>query len=221
MKFVLLALVLLLGACGAPSDEPVADPHSEAEGAASPEAAVTSVMRGIADSDGALLEAMTVTDQLALVALVEGATPAEAEAALGFASEQVASQFWHSFANGIDDFLGASIADIRIGEVRPIDVPGARYASVEVMFPLDNAERSFVVTDRDGWRIDLIATFPGAFLPNIDSALARASSPNADPQVAASIRSQVTSLDALEAIGIPPELADAHASARASITAPG
>ncbi len=77
------------------------------------------------------------------------------------------------------------------------------------------------MTDRDGWQVDLIATFPGAFLPNIDSALDRASSPNADPEVAASIRRQISSLEALEAMGIPPELADAYASARAAITDPG
>lgn len=218
---VLLALVVVLAACGGPPEEPAAVPGSETDGAASPESAVTSVMRGIAEEDGALLEAMTVTEQLPLVALVEGATPAEAAAALGFASEQVASQFWHSFADGIEDFLGASVADIRIGEVRPIDVAGARYASVEVMFPLDDAERSFVVTDRGGWRVDLIATFPGAFLPNIDTALDRASSPNVDPEVAASIRGQIASLEALEVIGIPPELADAYASARAAITDAG
>ena len=221
MTRVVLALAVVLAACGGTPEEPAADPAVEAAGAASPEAAVTSVMRGIDDADGALLEAMTVTDQLPLVALVEGATPVEAAAALGFASEQVASQFWQSFANGIEDFLGAAVADIRIGEVRTIDVPGARYAGVEVMFPLDNAERSFVVTDRNGWQVDLIATFPGAFLPNIDSALDRASSPSADPEVAASIRSQIDSLDALEAIGVPPELADAYASARAAITDAG
>lgn len=221
MKRVLIVLVLVLGACGGTPEEPAADPDVETGGAASPEAAVTSVMRGIAEADGALLESMTVIDQLPLVALVEGATPAEAAAALGFASEQVASQFWKSFAVGIEDFLGASVADIRIGEVRTIDVPGERYAAVEVMFPLDNAERSFVVTDRDGWRVDLVATFPGAFLPNTDTALDRASSPTADPEVAASIRRQISSLEALEAMGLPPELADAYASARAAITDSG
>jgi len=216
-RLFIVALVLLAG-CGGTPEQQVATPEPRAGGADSPELAVTSVLKGIGESDAALLESMTLTEQLALVALVEGATASEAEAALGFASEQVAAQFWSSFASGVEDFLGANVDGIRIGEVVTVDVPGARYARVEVMFTLDSADRSSVVTDRNGWRVDLIATFPGAFLPSIDVALERASSPGAGPAVTEAILDQSTSLDALDVIGVPAELADALVSAREAIS---
>lgn len=214
MKRLLIIVLVLLAGCGGSPEGQVTVSETRSGGADSPELAVTSVLRGIAESDAALLESMTVTDQLALVALVEGATAAEAEAALGFASQQVASQFWTSFADGVEDFLGTNVDGIRIGDVASIDVPGARYASVEVMFPLDRADRSFVVTDRNGWRVDLVATFPGAFLPSVGVALERASAPGASPALVESILDQSTSLDALDVIGVPAELSDALVSAR-------
>lgn len=217
MKRAAVVLVLVLAGCGGGAGDQVTVPEPRSGGAESPELAVASIMRGIAESDAALLESMTVTQQLALVALEEGATAAEAEAALGFASQQVASQFWSSFASGIEDFLGTDVDGIRIGDVVSVDVPGARYATVEVMFPLDNADRAFVLTDRNGWRVDLVASFPGAFLPNLDAALERASSPGASPEVVQAILDQSTSLDALDAIGVPAELSDALISAREAI----
>ena len=104
--------------------------------------------------------------------------------------------------------------DIRIGEISTLDVRGARYAAVEVDFPFDAAQRVFVLTDRNGWRIDLVATFPGAFVPNIPLAVERASSPGVDPELLASIRRQDASLDALEALGVDDRTAEAIAEAR-------
>ena len=220
MKRIAAVVAVVLAACGSGAD-PVTETTvagSGGTGASSPELAVSSIIRGIAESDDALLDDMTITDQLGLVALVEGASVTEAEAALGFASERVAAQFWSSFASGLEDFLGAGIDDIAIGAVEAVDVPGARYATVDVAFPLDRADRSFVVTDRNGWKVDLVATFPGALLPHIDDALERASGSPGSPTVEASIRGLGPSLDALGAVGVPSELTDAFDDAHSAIS---
>lgn len=215
---LIMVVALLVSACGGSDTvEPQVVPD-ERTGATDPELAVSGIIRAIESGDSAVLDSLTLTDQLGLVALVEGANPSEAEAALGFASEQIAATFWASFASGIEDFLDAGVDDIRIGDVETVDVPGARYATVDVEFPLDSANRVFVVTDQDGWRVDLIATFPAAFLSSIPFAAERAASPGVAPELVESIRVQTGSLDAIEAIGVTGDLAGALIAARAAIT---
>lgn len=214
---VLILVSLVLAACGdteTNSDVVVTEPLV---GSATPELAVSAIVRAIGQDDAAMLEANTATDQLGLLALVEGASTPDALAALGFASEQVSATFWSSFGEQIEDFVGAGVEDIRIGAISSVDVPGARYATVEVMFPLDAADRVFVVTERSGWVVDLVATFPGAFVPNIPLAVERASSPGVDPALLDSIRGQSVSLDVLEAIGVDERMAEAIAAARIEI----
>jgi hypothetical protein len=209
-----LVLALGLVACGDSGESPSPDTPDALVGSDSPELTVSAIVRAIGQGDAETLEANTLTDQLGLLALIEGASTDDAMAALGFASRQVVSTFWTSFSSEINDFIEAGVDGIRIGAVAPVDVPGARYATVEVAFPLDAANRVFVVTDRNGWRVDLIATFPGAFVPNIPLAVERASSPGVDPGLLESIRLQATSLDALEAIGVDERTAQAIAAAR-------
>lgn len=210
-------LVLFLAACSAEAETSTTQPPDGAVGSESPELTVSAIVRAIGQDDAAVLDANTVTDQLGLLALVEGASTADALAALGFASEQVAATFWRSFASDIGDFIDAGVEDIRIGEITAVDVPGARYATVEVAFPLDAANRVFVVTDSGGWRVDLIATFPGAFVSNIPLAVERASSPGVDPELLESIRRQAVSLDVLEEIGVDDRTTQAIIDARESI----
>lgn len=209
----MLICVVLVSAC---ADGPEATTTTVVEPSAStsPELAVSAIIRAIGREDTQTLDANTLTDQLGLLALVEGASTADALAALGFASEQVASTFWRSFAGDLGNFVDAGVEDIRIGAVATLEVGGASYATVEVAFPLDSADRVFVLTDRAGWRVDLVATFPGAFVPNIPLAVERASSPGVDPELLASIRRQSISLDVLESIGVDDRTAEAIADAR-------
>ncbi len=209
-----LACLMMVAACSdGAGDTTTTQP--DVLGSESPELAVSSIILAIGQDDAETLAAHTLTDQLGLLALVEGASTADALAALGFASQQVAATFWRSFAGDIGDFIDAGVEDMRIGEITALDVPGARYATVEVAFPLDRANRVFVLTDRAGWRVDLVATFPGAFVPNIPLAVERASSPGVDSELLASIRRQDVSLDALDAIGVDERTAEAIAEARA------
>ena len=213
-----LVCVLAFGACSEAADTTTTTTLSIADaGAPSPELAVSAIVSAIGQDDSAALEAHTVTDQLGLLALVEGASTTDALAALGFASEQIAATFWRSFAADIGDFIDAGVDDIRIGEISTLDVRGARYATVEVDFPFDAARRVFVVTDRNGWKVDLVATFPGAFVPNFPLAVERASSPGVDPELIASIRRQDVSLEALEAIGVDDRTAESIFDARVSM----
>lgn len=214
--------VLLVAACSEATEisTTTGAPVPDTQGAASPELAVSAIVRAISQDDSAALDALTVTDQLGLLALVEGASTTDALAALGFASEQVAATFWRSFAGDIGDFIDAGVDDIRIGDIATIDVPGARYATVEVDFPFDAARRVFVLTDRNGWKVDLVATFPGAFVANIPLAVERASSPGVDPELLASVRRQEVSLDALEAIGVNDRTAEAITEARDAMGIP-
>ena len=220
MRVATLILVssigLLLGACRA-EESPTEETSISRTGAESPELAVSAIISGLSQGDDAMLGDATLSDQLGLLALVEGASTSDASAALGFASEQVAARFWRSFADGISDFIDSGVEGIRIGDVAVIDVPGARYATVAVSFPLDSADRVFVVTDVDGWKVDLVATFPGAFVSSFPFAVERASSPGVDPELLASLVRQATSLDALEVIGVDDRTAAAIAEARAEL----
>lgn len=212
-----LVCIVVVGACSdGPETSTTTAPIADV-GAPSPELAVSAIVSAIGQDDSAALDAHTLTDQLGLLALVEGAPTTDALAALGFASEQVAATFWRSFAADLGDFIDAGVEDIRIGEISTLDVRGARYAAVEVDFPFDAARRVFVLTDRNGWRVDLVATFPGAFVSNIPLAVERASSPGVDPELIASIRRQDVSLEALEAIGVDDHTAAAIAEARDSM----
>lgn len=217
-RFVAAVVVaLLVAGCGESASEPTVLVDRRAPGADSPELAVSAVLRAIPANDRAVLDAMTLTDQWGLVSLVEGASTAEAEAALGFASEQVAATFWNSFAEGVEGFIGADIDDMRIGQIESVDVAGARFATVAVEFPLDPADRVFVVTDRDGWRIDLVASFPGAFVASVPFAIERATAPGAGEELAASIAAQRPSLEALQSIGVREDLESALEAALAAV----
>lgn len=209
-----LICAVALGACSGGSAPSTTSAPVEPSGSASPELAVSAIIRAIGQDDAQALEANTLTDQLGLLALVEGASTADAIAALGFASQQVAATFWRSFARDLGSFVDAGVDDIRIGEISMFEVGGAQYATVEVDFPLDSARRVFVLTERRGWRVDLVATFPGAFVPNVPLAVERASSPGVDPDLLDSIRRQSVSLDALDAIGVDEHTAEAIADAR-------
>lgn len=224
MRSVVVGLTLLVavGACSGEADTTTTTQASVAEsGSESPELAVSAIVLAIGQDDTAALDANTLTDQLGLLALVEGASTTDALAALGFASEQVAASFWRSFASDIGNFIDATVDDIRIGDIATLDVRGARYATVEVDFPFDNARRVFVVTESNGWKVDLVATFPGAFVPNIPLAVERASSPGVDPELLASIRRQDVSLEALEELGVDERTAEAIAEARERMGATG
>lgn len=216
LLLVVVSLSLLVGACGG-GEPPSEEPAVVSSGAESPELAVSAIIRGLSQDDDAMLGNATLSDQLGLLALVEGASTSDASAALGFASQQVAARFWKSFADGIKDFIESGVEGIRIGEVAVINVPGARYATVEVAFPLDAARRVFVVTERDGWKVDLVATFPGAFVSSFPFAVERASSPGVDPELLASLVSQATSLNALEVVGVDERTTTAIAEARAAL----
>ena len=65
------------------------------------EQSAAAVARAIGQEDSQALDANTLTDQLGLLALVEGASTADALAALGFASEQVAATFWRAMTDVI------------------------------------------------------------------------------------------------------------------------
>lgn len=209
-----IVCVLVVAACSQSAETSTTTIPDAGTGAPSPELAVSAVVSAIGQDDAAVLDAHTLTDQLGLLALVEGASTTDALAALGFASEQVAASFWRSFASDIGNFIDATVDDIRIGDISTLDVRGARYATVEVDFPFDNARRVFVVTESNGWKVDLVATFPGAFVPNIPLAVERASSPGVDPELLASIRRQDVSLEALEELGVDERTAEAIAEAR-------
>lgn len=214
---VVLASAVIVGACSGGAETSTTQGPSEAAGSESPELAVSAIVSALGQDDAETLDANTLTEQLGLLALIEGASTTDALAALGFASEQVAATFWGTFAEDLGDFVDAGVEDIRIGDISTLDVPGARYATVEVAFPLDPATRVFVLAERGGWRVDLVATFPGAFVSNIPLAVERASSPGVDPELLESIRRQAISLDALEAIGVDERTAQAIAEARDSM----
>ena len=73
---LVLTLMINLAGCGGGSDSTTTSVVVEPAASTSPELAVSAIIRAIGRQDGQTLDANTLTDQLGLLALVEGASTA-------------------------------------------------------------------------------------------------------------------------------------------------
>lgn len=119
-------------------------------------------MEALAGGDFQTAASSSVDEQWVLVALIEGMPIDEAAAADQRVWQQVGVNFWETFATSLPAFLGAGPGALTVGPSRRFTVNGVEFASVEVRTPSDPTPRHFILQWRDGWRIDVLATFAPA-----------------------------------------------------------
>jgi hypothetical protein len=170
-RLALVLAIVMLSSCGGagdPATSVTAVADERKEGAAAPELAVSELFRLLGRDEVGELSHLSVAEQMVVVALIEGVSPADAELLQTTGTEQVARNFWLGFRGSLEEALAADTIDLRIGDVRPFTAAGEAFARVDVLFPLDGSARTFVVKqEADGWRVDVVATFAAALVPKI------------------------------------------------------
>lgn len=97
---------------------------------------------------------VTVAEQMPFIVVVEGGTIAEALAA---DPDQVASNFWRSFAQALGPEALAGLA-VEPSGTRPFQVRETEFAKVVVK--VGGTARTLVVRETDeGWQVDVVASF--------------------------------------------------------------
>lgn len=149
-----LVAILLIAACGAEPGQPV-ESIPRAPGAASPTDAVNELVAAINVPDFADASRLAMPGQAALASLAEGATFGDVAGALRDGDQEVAANFWAGFAQGAGSFLGGDIGVEDAGELTREDVD---FHQVSITTE-DGGNRTVLVRESDGYRIDLFASF--------------------------------------------------------------
>ena len=142
-----LIVVVLLGACssaGQPETTVPADP------AQSPEAVATVVLDALAAGDAELAAANTIQDQMAWLAMAEGASLQEATSLLDEGAESIALNYWTGFSQS------ATVPPLAISSVVESKVGEHNFAVVSLG---STDELRLVLRSEPEWKIDVVASF--------------------------------------------------------------
>lgn len=143
---------LVLVACGGVEPEATIPPG---EGAATPVGAVEELVEAINVPDFAEASRLAVPEHAALASLAEGATFGEVAAALRDGDQEIAANFWAGFAQGTGNFL---TGDVTVAEDGTLEQDDLEFNTIMVT-PPSGGDRSVLVREVDGYRIDLFASF--------------------------------------------------------------
>lgn len=149
----LVAVVVLVAACG--GDDTAGSTMPVGDGAETPTAAVEELIEAVNAGEFDEAALLAVREQAALAALAEGATIGVVAEALRTGDLDVASNFWAGFAQGSGSYLVGGVA-VSAGDTVE---EGETEFQVVVVSPEGEASRSMLVTEDDGYRIDLFASF--------------------------------------------------------------
>lgn len=191
---VALVFVLALGACGSADEGTTTTSAEPIELPERPELAVDQMVAALMLGDVAAIRSLTSDTQLAIIVALEGGGTVEMAAMLARGvPDEVADNFWTSFADGFPELVGEPIEDMEFGTSIPSQVQGIDYVSFPVAFGSATAGTEWFVRSTEmGWQIDLLATFGGPFAASLE-ALARRTT---DPDVLAVIRNEAPSIEA-------------------------
>lgn len=196
---VLLAVVIILAACGDGPSETVA--IAPGLGANSPQEAVTDLIAYLNEPNFSAATSLAMPDQAALASLAEGATFADVANALETGDPSVVANFWSGFAQGAGAYLAG---DVTTDEAGVAEHGSVEFLVVEVT-PIDGGRREMLVRESDGFRIDLFASFgaglAGKMGPPVERLLA---SQTADSALIISELKQI--LPSLEAAANRPDM---------------
>lgn len=189
-----LVLVLALTACASVDEGTTTTTLEPIELPQRPELAVDQMVAALMLGDVEAIRGLTSDTQLAIIVALEGGGTAELAAMLTRGvPDEVAHNFWMSFAEGFPELVGEPIEDMDFGTSIPTQVQGIDYMSFPVAFGSATAGTEwFVRSTAFGWQIDLLATFGGPFAASLEALTRRTT----DPDVLAAIRAEAPSIEA-------------------------
>lgn len=194
VRFLIVALVVVVGACANPPEEASSTTESDQPPLAEPQAALAEMIEVMAEGDPV---AVVDDRQVVLLAGAEGASTDElADLFTSIGGGRVTSNFWDGFAAGLA-VDGIDPDQIQFGQVVEFEDGGVQRASVETWDAQREGVRVWQLVRRDGvWTVDLFATFGDVYAGPL-RLLVRSLDPEADgyPQVSAALRDQVGSLE--------------------------
>lgn len=154
LESILIVAVLVTSSCSAGSTEPL-ESLPPGVGATSPTEAVTELVAAINVPDFSGAARLAMPGHAALASLAEGATFGEVAEALREGDQEVAANFWAGFAQGAGSFL---TGDVGVNDGGTLSRDEVEFHQVSVSTD-DGGNRSVLIQESDGFRIDLFASF--------------------------------------------------------------
>jgi hypothetical protein len=193
-----VAALALIAACGSTPGGTVTTVAS----AASPETVASRVLDGVSGGRYEEAAALTLLDQMPWVALMEGASAAEAAGLFDQSGAGVAANFWEGFG-------AAGLGPFEVEEARLQTLEGVDFALVPVRG--SSAASRLVLVDDGGWKVDVVASFGAGLADRLLEAVEMAetaSGPGAG-RLRQALGEQMPSVRiAMTEPGLPPEVAD-------------
>lgn len=193
-----VAALALIAACGGSPSGSV----TTFAPAAAPENVASQVLEGVGSGRFDEAARLTLLEQMPWVALMEGATAAEASGLLDQAEAGVAANFWEGFGEG-------ELGPFQVEEVTHRSIDGVEFALVSVTGT--SAASRLVLIDDDGWKVDVVASFGAGLADRLLEAVQvaeTATGPGAN-RLRQALGDQIPSVRiAMTEPGLPPEVAD-------------
>ena len=150
----LVVAALLLGACSVGNAE-TSTTVLAGPGAETPVDAVEQLIGAMAEPDFVEASRFAVPGQAALASLAEGASTEEVAEALRSGDRDVAANFWSGFAQGANGVIGEAAS---LTPMERVTVEDTTFDLV-AMVTTSGSDRTVALQDRDGYRVDLFASF--------------------------------------------------------------
>ena len=157
-----LVLVLVLVACAGGTE-----PSSSTAPAAtdSYERAFDRWVSALETSDFEAAAGLTFEPHIPLLALAEGLSGAQVAVLTDADRTVIAANFWEGFVGQAGPMLGSPVSALRVDEWTETNAGGQDFALADLFRSSDASVRRIVFVDTaDGWKIDLIASFPSAMI---------------------------------------------------------
>lgn len=157
-----LALVVILAACSGAAEPSTTDVPPKAD---TYETAFDRWVTALEMSDFEGAAELTIGSQVPLLALAEGLSGSQVAVLTEADRKVIAANFWEGFIGQAESMLGSPIGSLRVEDWAETTAGGANFALAELFRSSDASVRSIVVVDTaDGWKIDLVASFPSAMI---------------------------------------------------------
>jgi hypothetical protein len=142
-----LIIVIAVAACSSTGQAPTTMPADPAQ---SPEAVATVVLDALAAGDAGTAAANTIQDQMAWLAMAEGASLQEAASLLEDGAESIAFNYWTGFTQS------AAVPPLSISSIVESQVGEHNFAVVSLG---GTDDLRLVLRSEPEWRVDVVASF--------------------------------------------------------------
>lgn len=160
-----------------------------------PEIVMERFLAAVADDDFEEAARLTDVRQVTLLAVAEGIASSDVAAFTPVDRHSVLVNFWEGFVSQLRASLGSSIEGMRDGDIERSSAGGASFAGTDLVRSSDGSQRNLVLRHTDeGWRLDLIASFPQAFLVLLPD-VAQAVRASGDPTLIGDLRGYGASIE--------------------------